>query len=93
MDVNERLVKMWEEDTAGRDVCSSMTDRLNGILSLESVDQETFENLKNVGFDHAKVSNLIAQACEESATLADTLPDVEVEEEEPLNFGVDEEET
>jgi len=81
-DINEKLVKTWDEDTQGRDVCVAMTDRLNGVLSLQTSAPETFEELKAKGFDNEKIASLIAERCEQEALRAEELPEaVDVAEE------------
>lgn len=77
-DINQRLVNTWREDTVGSDRCNAMTDRLNGILSLESAEETRplFEALEAQGFDHARVSELIAETCDADAGLAEDLPEL-----------------
>lgn len=83
-DINERLVNLWGQDVSGRDVCSAMTDRLNGILSLEAAEETRpiLEQLREHGFDHNKVAQLIGQQCQAAAATPDELPELEIVEDE-----------
>jgi len=92
-DINEKLVHMWREDSIGGDLCNAMTDRLNGILSLEATDETRplYEELEARGFDYTKVSELISQECAAAEMLAEELPEEPVATEvEAAHKAIDE---